>query len=190
VIEKDIVKKDTKAAKSEALTKKGSTLLKKADGEEEEKHVEARLEVEKVPGSGGEEDEINIGMEVVVDPDGPNPMTTYVEAQVAEDDMVAEAEAETKAKGEAEVKAGLQRGGNKDSDAVQLDVTTKEKDSAKMRPLHADSKSADKYGLFNADAWIKKGGAKKKKKSSPSTSSSSSESSVEEPKKKPSEKKK
>ena len=38
--------------------------------------------VEKVPGSGGEEDEINIGMEVVVDPDGPNPMTTYVEAQV------------------------------------------------------------------------------------------------------------
>ena len=146
-----------------------------------------------MPGSGGEEDEINIGMEVVVDPDGPNPMTTYVEAQVyilkvffsgnagtvhvqvAEDDMVAEAE--TKAKGEAEVKAGLQRGGNKvrcfyclrfnscnpmhpflpaqDSDAVQLDVTTKEKDSAKMRPLHADSKSADKYGLFNADAWIK-----------------------------------
>ena len=78
--------------------------------------------VEKVPGSGGEEDEINIRMEVVVDPDGPNPMTTYVEAQVyilkaffsgnagtvfvqvAEDDMVAEAEAETKAKGE----AGLQ----------------------------------------------------------------------------------
>merc|ERR1719500_1274372 len=87
VIEKDIVKKDTKAAKREALTKKGSTLLKKADGEEEEKHVEARLEVEKVPGSGGEEDEINIGMEVVVDPDGPNPMTTYVEAQVAEDVM-------------------------------------------------------------------------------------------------------
>ena len=77
-----------------------------------------------------------------------------------------------------------------DSDVVQLDVTTKEKDSAKMRPLHADSNSADKYGLFNADAWIKKGGAKKKKKSSPSTSSSSSESSVEEPKKKPSEKKK
>ena len=35
-----------------------------------------------MPGSGGEEDEINIGMEVVVDPDGPNPMTTYVEAQV------------------------------------------------------------------------------------------------------------
>ena len=82
-----------------------------------------------MPGSGGEEDEINIRMEVVVDPDGPNPMTTYVEAQVyilkvffsgnagtvhvqvAEDDMVAEAE--TKAKGEAEVKAGLQRGGNK-----------------------------------------------------------------------------
>ena len=51
-----------------------------------------------------------------------------------------------------------------DSDAVQLDVTTKEKDSAKMRPLHADSNSADKYGLFNADSWIKKGGAKKKKK--------------------------
>ena len=42
-----------------------------------------------------------------------------------------------------------------DSDAVHLNVTTKEKDSAKMRPLHADSKSADKYGLFNADAWIK-----------------------------------
>ena len=100
MIEKDIVKKDTKAAKSEALTKKGSTLLKKADGEEEEKHVEARLEVsfvsslgksldshfppkvEKGPCSGGEEDEINIGMEVVVDPHGPNPMTTYVEAQV------------------------------------------------------------------------------------------------------------
>ena len=35
-----------------------------------------------MPGSGGEEDEINIGMEVVVDPHGPNPMTTYVEAQV------------------------------------------------------------------------------------------------------------
>ena len=37
-----------------------------------------------MPGSGGEEDEINIGMEVVVDPDDPNqkPMTTYVEAQV------------------------------------------------------------------------------------------------------------
>ena len=33
--------------------------------------------------------------------------------QVAEDDMGVEAEAETKAKGEAEVKAGLQRGGNK-----------------------------------------------------------------------------
>ena len=42
------------------------------------------LKVEKVPGSGGEEEEINIGMEVVVDPDDPNqkPMTTYVEAQV------------------------------------------------------------------------------------------------------------
>ena len=42
------------------------------------------LKVEKVPGSGGEEDEINIGMEVVVDPDDPDqqPMTTYVEAQV------------------------------------------------------------------------------------------------------------
>merc|ERR1711874_10106 len=163
VIEKDIVKKDTKAAKSEALTKKGSTLLKKAEGEEEEKHVEVRLEVEKVPGSGEKEDEINIGMEVVVDPDDPNQkaMTPYVEAQVAEDDMGVEAEAETKAKGEADVKAGLQRGGNKDSDAVQLDVTTKEKDAAEMRPLHADSKGQDKYGLFNADAWIKKGGAKK-----------------------------
>ena len=45
VIEKDIVKKDTKAAKSEVLTKKGSTLQKKAAGEEEEKHVEVRLEV-------------------------------------------------------------------------------------------------------------------------------------------------
>ena len=45
VIEKDIVKKDTKAAKSEVLTKKGSTLLKKAAGEVEEKHVEVRLEV-------------------------------------------------------------------------------------------------------------------------------------------------
>ena len=33
--------------------------------------------------------------------------------EVAEDDMGVEAEAETKAKGEAEVKAGLQRGGNK-----------------------------------------------------------------------------
>ena len=40
--------------------------------------------MEKVPGSGGKEDEINIGMEVVVDPDDPNqkPMTPYVEAQV------------------------------------------------------------------------------------------------------------
>ena len=45
MIEKDIVKKDTKAAKSEVLTKKGSTLQKKAAGEEEEKHVEVRLEV-------------------------------------------------------------------------------------------------------------------------------------------------
>ena len=48
---------------------------------------------------------------------------------------------------------------------MQLDVTIKEKDAAKMRPLHAESKSQDKYGLFSADAWIKKGGAKKKKKS-------------------------
>ena len=41
--------------------------------------------VEKVPGAAGKEDEINIGMEVVVDPDDPNqkPMTTFVEAQVA-----------------------------------------------------------------------------------------------------------
>ena len=87
-----------------------------------------------MPGSGGEEDEINIGMEVVVDPHGPNPIATYVEAQVnilkaifsgnadtvyvqvAEDDMGVEAEAETKAKGEAEVKAGIQRGGNKVKD--------------------------------------------------------------------------
>ena len=36
--------------------------------------------------------------------------------QVAEDDMGAEAEAETKAKGEADVKAGIQRGGNKVKD--------------------------------------------------------------------------
>ena len=48
---------------------------------------------------------------------------------------------------------------------MQLDVTTKEKDSAKMRPLHADSKGLDKYGLFNAGAWIKKGAKSKKKKS-------------------------
>ena len=101
--------------------------------------------------------------------------------------MEVEAEAESKATGEADVKAGLQRGGNEvvffvlietipcpphphysliqDSDAVQLDVTIKEKDAAKMRQLHAESKSQDKYGLFSADAWIKKGGAKKKKKS-------------------------
>ena len=41
--------------------------------------------VEKVPGAAGKEDEINIGMEVVVDPDDSNqkPMTTFVEAQVA-----------------------------------------------------------------------------------------------------------
>ena len=45
MIEKDIVKKDTKAAQSEALTKKVSTLLKKTGEEEEEKHVEVRLEV-------------------------------------------------------------------------------------------------------------------------------------------------
>merc|ERR1719234_1868064 len=105
-----------------------------------------------------------------------------VEAQVAEDDMGGEAEAETKAKGEAKVKAGLQRAGNKDSDAVQLDVTAKERDAAKMRPLHADSKGQDKYGLFNADAWIKKGSAKKKKKSAPSSSYSKSSVDVEEPK--------
>ena len=66
-----------------------------------------------------------------------------------------------------------------------LEVTSKERDAAKMRPLHADSKGQDKYGLFSADAWIKKGRAKKKKKK-PSPYSSSSESSVEveEPKKK------
>merc|ERR1719234_2632761 len=107
-----------------------------------------------------------------------------VEAQVAEDDMGGEAEAETQAQGEAKVKAGLQRAGNKDSNAVQLDVTSKERDAAKMQALHADSKGQDKYGLFNADAWIKKGGAKKKKKSSPSSSSSESSEDVEEPKRK------
>ena len=51
---------------------------------------------------------------------------------------------------------------------MQLDVTTKEKDSAKMRTLFADSQGQDKYGLFNAGAWIKKKkstDAKKKKKS-------------------------
>ena len=49
---------------------------------------------------------------------------------------------------------------------MQLDVTTKEKDSAKMRTLFADSQGQDKYGLFNAGAWIKKkksADAKKKK---------------------------
>ena len=65
---------------------------------------------------------------------------------------------------------------------MQLDVTTKERDAAKMRPLHADSKGQDNYGLFNADAWIKKGNAKKKKKKSSSSSESSVE--VEKPKKK------
>ena len=87
--------------------------------------------------------------------------------------MEVEAEAESKATGEADVKAGLQRGANKvvffvlietipcpphphysliqDSDAVQLDVTIKEKDAARMRPLHAETKSQDKYGLFSAD---------------------------------------
>ena len=40
-----------------------------------------------------------------------NAGTVFV--QVAEDDMTPEAKAERKAKGEAEVKAGLQRGGNK-----------------------------------------------------------------------------
>ena len=105
-----------------------------------------------------------------------------IHLKVAEDDMDVEAEASTKSKGEAEVKAGLQHGGNKvtrrlgssfsrfalvqDSDAVELDVTTKEKDAAKMRPLHADSMGQDKYGLFNADAWIKKNVVKKKKKKS------------------------
>ena len=95
--------------------------------------------------------------------------------------MDVEAEASTKSKGEAEVKAGLQHGGNKvtrrlsssfsifalvqDSDAVELDVTTKDKDAAKMRPLHADSMGQDKYGLFNADAWKKNVFKKKKKKS-------------------------
>ena len=49
---------------------------------------------------------------------------------------------------------------------MELDVTTKEKDAAKMRPLHADSMEQDKYGLFNADAWIKKNVVKKKKKKS------------------------
>ena len=67
---------------------------------------------------------------------------------------------------------------------MQLDVTTKERDAAKMRPLHADSKGQDKYGLFNADAWIKKGAAKKKKKSSSSSSSSESSVEVEKPMKK------
>ena len=103
-----------------------------------------------------------------------------IHLKVAEDDMDVEAEASNKSKGEAEVKAGLQHGGNKvtrrvgssfsifalaqDSDAVELDVTTKEKDAGKMRPLHADSMGQDKYGLFNADAWIKKNVVKKKKK--------------------------
>ena len=36
VIAGDIVKKNTKASKNEALSKKGSTLLNKAEGEEEE----------------------------------------------------------------------------------------------------------------------------------------------------------
>ena len=36
VIAGDIVKKNTKASKSEALTKDGSTLLNKAEGEKEE----------------------------------------------------------------------------------------------------------------------------------------------------------
>ena len=104
-----------------------------------------------------------------------------IHSKVAEDDMDVEAEASTKSKGEAEVKAGLQHGGNKvtrrlsssfsifalvqDSDAVELDVTTKDKDAAKTRQLHADSMGQDKYGLFNADAWIKKNVVKKKKKS-------------------------
>ena len=46
-------------------------------------------------------------------------------------------------------------------------MTTKEKDSAKMRTLFADSQGQDKYGLFNAGAWIKKkktGETKKKEK--------------------------
>ena len=44
------------------------------------------------------------------------------------------------------------------------DFPKKEKNGAKTRPLHVDSKGKDKYALFNANTWINKGGAKKKNK--------------------------
>jgi hypothetical protein len=72
------------------------------------------------------------------------------------------AEAETHGAGEAEVRAGVQKGAGKDSEGARLDVREQDRDQAELPRLEAKG-GTDREGLFEKKPEKKKKKSDKKK---------------------------
>jgi len=71
-------------------------------------------------------------------------------------------EAETLGSGEAEVRAGIQKGAGKDSEGARLDVREQDRDQAELPRLEAKG-GTDREGLFEKKPEKKKKKSEKKK---------------------------
>ena len=95
----------------------------KEKGDEENRTVEARLEIQKEPSEHpGEEDKFNYGLFIDVDPDRKDNMTVDVHGHVNGGDMDVTTHAATEGVGKADVHAEIHYGDDEDQDSVEMSV--------------------------------------------------------------------
>ena len=118
----------------------------KEEGDEENRTVEARLEIQKEPSEHpGEEDKFNYGLFIDVDPDRKDHMTVDVHGHVDGGDMDVTTHAATEGVGKADVHAEIHYGDDEDQDSVEMsvfDTSDSSSDQMHLRATHNRKKKS------------------------------------------------
>ena len=113
----------------------------KEEGDEENRTVEARLEIQKEPSEHpGEEDKFNYGLFIDVDPDRKDHMTVDVHGHLDGGDMDV-----TEGVGKADVHAEIHYGDDEDQDSVEMsvfDTSDSSSDQMHLRATHNRKKKS------------------------------------------------
>ena len=118
-------------------------IFKKFD-DEEERTVEASLEIQKEPSLTGGEDKFNYQILIDVDPDEEDHMSVNVQGQVDGGDMDVTTHAATEGEGKADVRAGIRYGVDEDEDKVEMSVSEDSTCSSDEMKLRAGNKTGEK----------------------------------------------
>ena len=140
----------------EDLNKKTTIIIDedifKGDGDDEERTIEARLEIQKEPSQNPEEDDkFKYDLSIDVDPDLKDHLSVDVHGQVDGRTMNVVTRAATEGEGMADVRAQIQYGDDKDEDEVELMVSDdSSSDSDEMKLVAGKNRKKSKRSKSSA----------------------------------------